>query len=234
MNGPDASRAPGDHPLQDEPERLEAIVDLMWAQIHKVLRRAAPRRKREGTGLDRLIGRPVLDQLLAGDVSPEDILSEALIAVLSTEADKVSESWEAFAVGVARNKTKQAIRDGQAGLRATEHRPALAVISGDASLSAAGDEGSGTVFDTISDPADLEHEVLVTNQQLELVRLAHELLDDRDRTIFLGLHFEERTRQSLAEEFGLTGPGVTHIYRKISKRLHNHPRFLRFTEGGES
>ncbi|HVE92053.1 MAG TPA: hypothetical protein VNE62_07110 [Actinomycetota bacterium] len=236
MTGPDASRAPGSHPLQDDPDRLEAIVDVMWAQIHKVVGRTAPRRRRTGgSGLDRVVGQPASDELFAGDVSPEDILSEALMALLSTDADVLSESWEAFSVGIARNKTKQAIRDGQAGLRPTAHRPGLSVISGDAARAANGDEvGAGTVFDTLPDPHDLEREFLVTNQQLELSRLARELTHARDRTIFLGLHFGDRTRKSLAEEFDLTPPGVTHIYKQVSRRLHDHPRFQRFTEGGES
>ena len=51
-------------------------------------------------------------------------------------------------------------------------------------------------------------------------------------TIFLGMHFGNRTRQSLATQFDLTAPGVTHVYRTTAKRLHDHPRFQRYAEGG--
>jgi hypothetical protein len=67
---------------------------------------------------------------------------------------------------------------------------------------------------------------------VELIRLAREILDDRDRTVFLGRHFGTHTRESLAEQFDLTPPGVTHVYRTTAKRLYDHPRFQRYAEGG--
>jgi DNA-directed RNA polymerase specialized sigma24 family protein len=235
MTNPPSPTPDSSHPLESDPDRLERIVDVMWAVIHKVLYRTAPPRTRSaGSRVARLIGEPATDRVIQGGTSPTDILSEAVAALLSTPEHKLTESWEAFAIGIARNKTKAALRAGQAGLRATEHRPQLTVVSGDELGSPSdNDELSASAFDVIADPnADPEAEFIETNQQLELIRLIREILDDRDRAIFLGMHFQGRSRASLAEEFDLTPPGVTYIYRRVAQRLYEHPRFQRYAEGG--
>jgi DNA-directed RNA polymerase specialized sigma24 family protein len=224
------------HPLEDEPARLERIVNVMWAEIHKVLKRLAPARRRSGgSDVAALIGEPVRDELLSsGRVSAMDVLADGLADLLLTSETEVTTSWEALAVGIARNKAKGALRDGQAWLHATPNRPQLTVVSGDQLGPAdANGEPTAPLFELIADPdVDLDEEYLRTSQQLELIRLAQETLRDRERTIFLGLHFGGRTRQSLAEEFDLTPPGVTHVYRTTAKRLYDHPRFQRYAEGG--
>jgi len=236
MTNPPAPTPGRRHPLEDEPTRLEHIVDVMWAEIHKVLRRRAPTRRRSrGSDVVGRIGEPVSDQLHgSGRVSAADVLADALADLLQTPATAVTTSWEALAVGIARNKAKGALRDSQAWLHATANRPKLTVVSGDEPGPADGD-GNPTkpLFELIAEPGvDLEEEFIKTSQQLELIRLAREILDDRDRTIFLGRQFGTRTRESLAEEFGLTPPGVTHVYRTTAKQLHDHPRFQRYAEGG--
>ena len=236
MTNPPTPRPVPRHPLEDDPARLERIVDVMWAEIHKVLRRPAPRRRRSsGSDVAGRIGDPVSDELLAGGiVSADDILADAHSDLLLTPATAVTTSWEALAVGIARNKVKGALRDGQAWLHETARRPKLTVVSGDQPGPSdwTGDP-TASRFELISDPdVDLHEEFIKTSQQVELSRLAREILDDRDRTIFLGLHFQTRTRRSLAEELDLTPPGVTHVYRMTAKRLYEHPRFQRYREGG--
>lgn len=220
------------HPLEADLARLERIIDVMWATIHRVLDLPAPRRRRVG-GSD-ILGEAVSDQLTGGGVSAEDVLTEAFAALLQTPETAVTTTWEGPAVGIARNKTKGALRKAGAWLHETGYRPKLTVVSGDAPgrPSPHGDPADPPL-DLIEDPAvDLDDEFTKTSQQLELLRLAQEILEDRDRAIFLGMHFGTRTRQSLATEFDLTPPGVTHVYRATAKRLHEHPRFQRYAEGG--
>ncbi|MDF1596176.1 MAG: hypothetical protein P1T08_08770 [Acidimicrobiia bacterium] len=181
-----------------------------------------------------MIGDPVAELQIQGGHSTEDILSECLKALLTKPPEQVTESWEAVAFGIATNKTKGALRDGQAWLRATRHRPKLTMVSGDNPGPEGADGTLGrSLFEGIAATGpDLEEQFFATAQQLELIKLAHELLDDRDRTIFLGLHTGERSRDSLANEFDLSPPGVTYVYRRIAQRLYDHPRFQRFTQGG--
>jgi DNA-directed RNA polymerase specialized sigma24 family protein len=237
MTNPPAPRHARRHPLEDEPARLEHIVDIMWAEIHKALGRRAPRRRRSpGSDVASRLGESVNDELLVGGSGgAPDILADALADLLQTPAGKVTTSWEALAVGIARNKAKGALRDDQAWLHATPTRPRLTLVSGDQPGPAdANGDPSPPLFEVIADTddVDLDEEFAKTSQQVELIRLAREILDDRDRTIFLGLHFGTRTPQSLATEFNLTRPGVAHVYRVTAKRLYDHPRFQRHAEGG--
>lgn len=235
MHNPPAQTPDNRHPLERDPELLERIVDVMWAVIHTVLHRTHARRRRSGgSSLARLVGEPATERVIQGGDSPEDILAEALSALFLIPEHDVTTSWRALAVTIAKNKAKGSLRAGRAGLRATQHRPELTVVSGDQpGPPGTDDEPTGTAFDVLADPhADAEAEFLAASQQLELLRLARELLDDRDRAIFLGLHFQDRTRRSLADEFHLTPPGVVHIYKQTAKRLYDHPRFQQFTEGG--
>jgi DNA-directed RNA polymerase specialized sigma24 family protein len=232
MSTPPTPRPAIRHPLEVDSARLERIVDVMWATIHRVLDRPTPRRRRIG-GSD-ILREAVNDHLTGGGVSAEDVLTDAFGALLQTPETAVTTTWEALAVGIARNKTKGALRKAGAWLHETERRPRLTVVSTDAPGRPGSDgETAGPPLELIEDPTvDLDDEFTQTSQQLELLRLAQEMLDDRDRTVFLGMHFRTRTRQSLAAEFNLTAPGVTHVYRTIAKRLYEHPRFQRYAEGG--
>ena len=234
MSNPPTPRPAPRHPLEADSARLESIVDVMWAQIHKVLHRPPPRRRRSGgSDVAGRIGEASADRVSGNGVSAEDVLAEALADLLQkTEAD-VDTSWEALAVGIARNKAKGALRESEAWLHETENRPRLTVVSADSP--GRPDPGGGApepLLEVLEDAVDLDDEFTKTSQQLELLRLAQEIPDERDRTIFLALHFGARTRQSLATQFDLTAPGVRHVYRTVAKRLYEHPRFQRYAEGG--
>ena len=232
MSTPPTPRPTPRHPLEADLARLERIVDVMWAAIHRVLDLPAPRRRR--IGRSDILGEAASDQLTGGGVSAEDVLTEAFGALLQTPETAVTTTWEGLAVGLARNKTKGALRKAGAWLHETEHRPKLTVVSRDAPGRARPDgDPADPPLELVEDPTvDLDEEFTRTNQQLELLRLAQEILDDRDRVIFFGVHFGTRARTSLATEFDLTSPGVTHVYRMTAKRLYEHPRFQRYAEGG--
>jgi hypothetical protein len=116
--------------LEVDSARLERIVDVMWATIHRVLDRPAPRRRRIG-GSD-ILGEAVNDHLTGGGASAEDVLTDAFAALLQTPETAVTTTWEGLAAGIARNKTKGALRKAGAWLHETEHRPRLTAISADA------------------------------------------------------------------------------------------------------
>src|SRR5437016_468797 len=92
MTNPPAPTPARRHPLEGEPARLERIVDVMWAEIHKVLRHPAPTRRRSrGSDVAGRIGEPVSDELLAGgSVSAADVLADALADLLQTPATAVT------------------------------------------------------------------------------------------------------------------------------------------------
>ena len=139
----------------------------MWHEIHKVINRTPPRRRRGTSAIDRVIGEPVAEQIIKGvALSPTDILSEAVHALLDTDAASVETTWEAYAVGIAKNKAKGALRTSQAWLHGTEHRAELRLVSGDepASVTNSGDAGP-SIFDTLEsdDPHPGVRELLRQN-----------------------------------------------------------------------
>lgn len=81
-------------------------------------------------------------------------------------------------------------------------------------------------------PADheaLEQEFIESRQQQILLRLARELLDDRDRRIYFDIHHFGINRAEVGRALGLTGQRVGQIYRHVSERLlnaaHHDPTF---------
>src|SRR5439155_7599714 len=72
-----------------------------------------------------------------------------------------------------------------------------------------------------ADPADA---FMRTQQELVLISLARELLDERDRRIYFGIHFEGITRVELGRELHLSGPGVGQIYLRVARRLREAAR----------
>lgn len=222
------------HPLEDDLSRLEQIVDVMWLEIHKVLRRRPKQRKRQpNSTLEKVFGESVTEIIIQGSpLSPEDILSEAVCSLLSIGPEVVRESWEALAIGIARNKAKGALRYASKWLSETSNRPELQVISGDQEFSSTEDRSGVTLLESIPGSSDVEAEFIANAQQVELIKLAREMLTERDRTIFFGLHFEGCSRRSLAERFDLTPQGVGHIYRAAARKLYDNPRFKRYAQEG--
>lgn len=190
------------HPLMADRARLDKIVDNMSAQIQKMIYhgRAAP-----GT-----------ERALHGGESADDILQEALLALLSYDPTGLRVTWEAVSVGIARNKALEALRRATKGRRAASTAPGapddVTVIPFDDAVAAFGEDAD--------DRDDPERVFEQAQQQLVLLRLAREQLTEREQAVFFGIHYDGRTRAALAAEIGLTPQGVGQMYVRVAKTLH--------------
>lgn len=199
MNEP--ARTPRlDHPLMAERAQLGKILDNMNVQIQKVL-----------------YGGRVPDDVeraLHGGESVDDVLQEALIALLACDPDELRESWEALSVRIARNKAVDAVRRATKGRRSRGSDPdspdEVAVVSFD--------PGEQDVHHA-SEGRSPEETFMIAQQELVLLRLARDRLTDRERNVYFGIQFQGRTRAELADEVGLTPQGVGQMYVRIAKAL---------------
>jgi DNA-directed RNA polymerase specialized sigma24 family protein len=191
------------HPLVADRARLEKITDNMSAQIQKVI---------YGRGRD-----PGSERALHGGESAEDVLQDALIALLEYDPGKLRTTWEALSVGIARKKAFAALRRATRGRRGRGDPgdpDEVTVIP----LEAAPEMGDDT------DDRDPERAFERTQQQLVLLRLAKETLSDRERTVFFGIHFDGTTRAALDEEVVMTPQAVGHMYVRVIKALYEAAR----------
>jgi RNA polymerase sigma factor (sigma-70 family) len=181
--------------------RLEKITDNMSAQIQKVI-----------YGRSR---NPGSERALHGGESADDVLQEALIALLEYDPARLRTTWEALGVGIAKKKALTALRRATRGRRAGAGEPdELTVIPLDAAPELGDD----------AEDRDPERAFERTQQQLVLLRLAKERLSDRERTVFFGIHFDGTTRAALAEEVGLTPQAVGQMYVRVVKTLYDAAR----------
>jgi RNA polymerase sigma factor (sigma-70 family) len=199
------------HPLLQDRARLEAILDVMYIQIQKVTH---PRRAPVGRGDTEARH----EHALVGGESPDDVLQTAALALLSYPPSELTSTWEALAVGIARNKAKDAIRRATSGRRTSsaegEGTREINVVP----LST----GSGGQDPIDALPADIdapETEFITSRQQQILLRLARELLNDRDRRIFFEIHHLGINRAEVGRSLGLTGQRVGQIYRRVAEQL---------------
>jgi RNA polymerase sigma factor (sigma-70 family) len=210
------------HPLLQERARLESILDVMYVQTQKVMSPGGTpstrRRARAGHGTERTV---------VGGTGPDDVLQDALLALLSFHPARLSTSWEALGVRIAQNKAKQALRTATKGRRRSGGRDAPAQEVSLVQLGAGGD-GPGAA-DALASASEPESEFVQARQQLILMRLARELLDDRDRRIFFDVHYLDIPRAEVGRNLGLTGQRVGQIYRRAAERLleaaRNDPTF---------
>ena len=208
-----------EHPLVGDRQRLDHVIDVMHATIQKTLFRLS--RGQHSTS----------EQLIDGSgVSVDDVLSEALADILRHPPGQLKGEWEALGVRIARNKTVDAYRASRKGLRGTERRDHLRLVSGDAKK----DPGDGTrvpLFDLL--PTDWdgpEVECEQTEKALLFHALAREVLPERDlRVVFARL--DGYSGEEVAEKLGLTGQRVGQIFRGSMAMLATHPDNP-FTSGG--
>lgn len=215
-----------EHPLQVDRERLEGILDVMYAKIQRTLFPWKSPRRRPRAETERSSGDP--EWILYGTgVSVEDVLSEALIELLQYSPDRLKGTWEGLAVGIARNKAVDALRVSGKGLRGTDHRGELHLVPGDAEREGPDGETEPSIFEVTpsewGDPEAEYFEYLELEATLKLRDLARELLDDRQQRIFFAIHFDDQTRSEVGEQLGLTSQRVGQIYKASLLTLVDHP-----------
>lgn len=213
-----------DHPLLADRTLFDEILNVVYAEIHKVLKWRNPGLRRAAGHLGGAAGP---ERVLEGTgTSADDILSDVFWALLEYRPERLEGSWEGLAVGIARNKTKNALRAAGKGLRGTDHRPELRLVSGDARPPGPEGESGTAIFDVLPTEWDsLEDEYFATAAVLDLRDLALEVLNDREGQIFFDIHFEGYKRKDVGEKLGLTGARVGQIFNASVRRLEADPRY---------
>ena len=216
-----ATPVPSNHQLLADRARLDRIRRNMHVQIQQVLhgRRTASHNER----------------VLPGGTSADDVLQEALLGLLRTKPGRVTTSWEALSVQIARNKAKDALTASTRGRRAPGAEPGT---PDEVTLVALDEVVDFAHADPDSDP---EAAFVVAEQHQVLLRLARETLTERERLIFFSGYRDGRTKREIGCELGISGQAVGQQYRRILERLYaaarRDPSFptLNVTErGGQS
>ena len=206
-----------EHPLLADRERINRITDIMYAKIQKTLfpDNLGSRRRVE------------TEQVLEGTaVSADDVLSDALVGLLSYPPERLEGTWEGLAVGIAHNKAVDALRAAEKGLRGTKHRDQLHLVSGDHQSYNAEGELNPSLFESIpSNWGDAEAEYFVMQNALKVRDLAREILDDRDRKVFFAIHFEGDSREEVGKRLDLTSQRIGQIYNAALGMLEAHPDY---------
>ena len=213
-----------EHPLLVDRERLDRILDVMYAKIHKTLfpwRRPGRRQKPETSLFGDAVG---VELILDGTgVSADDVLSEAFVALLEFPPNRLEGEWEGLGVRIAEHKAVDAIRASRKGLRGTDHRDELHLVSGDVERDGPDGETEPSIFEAMpSDWGNPEAEYLELESALKLRNLARELLDERQQRIFFAIHFDEYSRREVGEQLGLTSQRVGQIYKASLIKLEAH------------
>ena len=202
-----------EHPLLRDRALLDKVLDVMYFAIHKKLHRVPGSRRGAGPEL-----------VIVGGTSADDVLQEALADLLDYPHEGFSGSWRALGVDIAKKRAVDAWRASRKGLRGTDHRHEIKMVSGDAEPS---DAESGTaIFSVLPTEWDsLEDEYFAMARVRDLRDLALEVLNDRERQIFFDIHFLGYTRKKVGEKLGLTGARVGQIYNASMRRLEGDPRY---------
>ena len=215
-----------EHPLFADRDRLDKVADVMYAAIHKTLHWANPGLQPRGAA-NRLSGAGDADRTLGGTgIGADDILAEALLALAEYPPEQIRGSWEGLAVRVAQNKAKDALEAAEKGLRATDHRPQLYLVSGERTGLGPDGESEPALFDLQPDEwVNLEAEYFALAHVLEVRDLAREILEEREREIFFAIHFYGYSRREVGEALGLTSQRIGQIYSSALDRLEAHPQY---------
>ena len=143
--------------------------------------------------------------------------------MLEYPPNRLEGEWEGLGVRIAEHKAVDAIRASQKGLRGTDHRDQLHLVSGDVERDGLDGETEPSIFEVIpSDWGNPEAEYLELEAALKLRNLARELLDERQQRIFLAIHFDDYTRREVGEQLGLTSQRVGQIYKASLLTLEAH------------
>ena len=199
----------------------------MYAEIQKTLFPGHLGQPRPRVETSQTNGTGGVERILEGSgVSADDVLSEASIALLKHSSKRLESTWEGLAVTIAHNKAVDALRASRKGLRGTNHRPGLRLVSGDVEREGPDGEVEPSIFELRhSNWGDPEAEYFVLEDVLKLRDLAREILDDRDLEIFFAIHFEGYSRKEVADRLGLTSQRIGQIFNAAVHSLEKHPDY---------
>ena len=227
MKTSNSPRFDPDHPLRADEDRLNRILNVMYAKIHKTLFPWSKPGRRSGSEASQSNNADDPELILEGTgVSANDVLSEACEGLLLYPPERLHGTWEGLAVTIAENKATDALRSAGKGLHGTDHRTPLRLVSGDLERKGPDGETEPAIFDTLpGNWCDPEAEFFVLDDVLKLRNLAREFLDDRDLGIFFAIHFDGDSRKEVGARFGLTGQRVSQIYNAALSTLEAHPDY---------
>jgi RNA polymerase sigma factor (sigma-70 family) len=149
----------------------------------------------------------------------DDVLQDALIALLRKDPSKVRISWEALSYEIARNKAKDALSKATSARR---NRAAEPGMPDDVTILAFNDDFDAVQPDLGQDP---ETAFVVAEQHRVLLRLAREMLTERERLIFHTGYYKTMTDKELGEQLGgITSQAVGQQRRRILRKLYETAR----------
>ena len=215
-----------EHPLLANEDRLNRIADSMYAKIHKTLFYGTSGRRRQVERGGSISGNDN-ERILAGTgASADDVLSEALIGLLQYPVEHLEGSWEGLGVRIAENKAVDALRASEKGLRSTDHRLPIRLVSGDLERIGPDGEPEASIFDTLaSEWGNPEAEYIALQDSLQLRDLARAILDTRHQEVFFAIHFRGYSRKEVGQKHGLTSQRIGQIYNAALRTLEAHPDF---------
>ena len=214
------------HPLLADRTRLDRILDIMYAKIQKTLFPRNPRRRPQA-GTEPFTDGYGPERILYGTgISADDMLAEALIALLQYPPKRLKGTWEGLAVGIAGKKAIDALRVSGRGLRGTDVRTELSLVSGDADGVGQNGERAPSIFEVFpGNGNNPEDDYLALEAALEFRDLIRKVLDDRGQKVFLAIHFQGYSRKEIGKGLGLTSQRVGQIYDDAVRRLEAHPDY---------
>ena len=219
-----ASSSGPEHPLRADRGFLDEVRTVMYATIHKVLGWPNPGLVRRSR---RLEGSGRAEPALVGTgVSADDILADALIALMEYPPDRLRGSWRALAVTIARNKAIEALRVAGKGLRGTAQRPEFYLVSGDAEGTGPEGKTQRAILEAL--PAewdDLETEYYALLRVDNLRDLARETLDKTSLDVYFAVHFKGYKRVEVGRVLKCSPQRVGQIYKAAVHRLRVDPRY---------
>ena len=213
-----------EHPLFADRERVGRILDVMYIKIQRTLYPWRSPRRRPRAETSEFDGAGGVERIFEGTgVSADDVLGEALLGLVEYPPERLKGSWEGLAVTIAGNKAVDALRASGKGLRGTDKRPELRLVSGDSQREGLDGEMEPSIFEeTPSNWGDPEAEYVKLESVLKLRNLARELLNARDRSVFFAIHFGDYTRIEVGEQLGLTSQRIGQIYKSALLTLEAH------------
>lgn len=210
-----ADHMSGRHPFDEDPGLYRRIVQVMTGAVQRMLRRG--------------FASPDREPVLPGGASIDDIVAEALSKIWAKDPATV-DNYEALAYTIAVRSTIDQLRRSKAyrtyhDAEGNKKEIPVDYLSTPTRPNRQGDEAPaiGETLENDDPTADAHRHFVLTRQALVMGELA-DALPERERFIFYAVFFEERTRESVAEDVELSAARVGQIYKKTLRSLNAQAR----------